>query len=550
MRKALIGIVAVLLVGSLGMLPSGAAARAPGARPHLDDGEFPYGVGAFNVKPTKAQLWSQTSDATKVRLEWALDPNFDTIKGTQTFETKESRGGAILRQVKGLTSATTYYYRFVDTKNAATSRVGTFHTAPDPSSDVAFTFDISGDQDGTINPTTGLPCYNTFPTFTSVQNDNPAFYINLGDTIYSDSKCKEMPGGIGDDVTLDQYRADHANQLTYDAWRNLRGAEAMYSEWDDHEVRNDWDSQTVDPQLLKNGKQAFMEWEGVKNWDPKIGFYRTWTWGSNAQFFLLDERSFRSTEAVRMDADGDGIPDCTNPETGQPDLAPTLVQSWRDYFAAKIQGSGLDIPPPAQCVTDLNASGRTMLGAAQLKRFESDLAASTATWKFVITEDQIQNYFALPYDRWEGYQYERNQILTYIDQHAIKNIEWLATDVHAFMGHTVDYNTGTPGIGQTVQGMVEFSFGPVATDTFAQEVDDLLAPGCIGNACPHGMIRGFLVIANKDFCASLIADGYGKITIDPTTHQLTMSARQANGNPIGGQGGVNPDCQDYVALPQ
>ena len=51
--------------------------------------------------------------------------------------------------------------------------------------------------------------------------------------------------------SLAQYRADHANQITYDNWRNLRGGVGMYSQWDDHEVRNDWDSQTVDPQLLK-----------------------------------------------------------------------------------------------------------------------------------------------------------------------------------------------------------------------------------------------------------------------------------------------------------
>ena len=66
----------------------------------------------------------------------------------------------------------------------------------------AFTFDVSGDQDGTINPSNGLPCYNTFKTFQTVQAENPAFYVNLGDTIYSDSKCKELPGGIGDDVHL------------------------------------------------------------------------------------------------------------------------------------------------------------------------------------------------------------------------------------------------------------------------------------------------------------------------------------------------------------
>ncbi len=549
MRRIVVGTLATVLVVLMGTVPSGARS-SPAKGSSVDPGEFPYGVAVFDVKPDRAYLWSFTDVATKVRVEWSTDPSFSTIDGSKTFGVTGKHGGVATTPVQGLTPGTTYYYRFVDKGNGALSRTGSFQTAPDPAADVAFTFHISGDQDGTLDPSNGKPCFNTFQSFQSVQNEDPAFYVNLGDTIYSDSKCKEAQGGIGDDVTLDQYRADHANQVTYDAWRNLRGATGIYSQWDDHEVRNDFDSQTVDPQLLANGRQAFMEWEGVKKWDKKLGFYRTWTWGANAQFFLLDERSFRTVEAVNMDADHDQVPDCNDASTGNPDLAPTLSQKWRTFFAGQFQGSGLDQPPPAQCLTDLNASDRTLLGAAQRKRFLKDLAASTATWKFVITEDQIQNFFALPYDRWEGYQWERNQVLQSIDTNAVKNVVWLATDIHAFMGHTVDYNTSDPGIGQTVQNMVEFSFGPVATDTFATEVDELLAPGCQGLDCPHGKIRGFLVTVNKDFCASLLADGYGRITIDPSTHQLTMSARKYDGTGIGGPGGVNPDCQDYVALPQ
>ena len=35
-----------------------------------------------------------------------------------------------------------------------------------------------------------------------------------------------------------------------------------------------------------------------------------------------------------MDVNHDGIEDCQNATTAQPDLAPTLNQGWRDYFAA------------------------------------------------------------------------------------------------------------------------------------------------------------------------------------------------------------------------
>src|SRR4029453_5569274 len=101
--------------------------------------------------PKRANLWTETTEAVKGRVEWSTDPAFGTIAGSVTKAVPEKHGGTVLTPAKELTPDTQYYYRYVDTANGATSRIGAFRTAPDPSSDVAFTFDISGDQDGTIN---------------------------------------------------------------------------------------------------------------------------------------------------------------------------------------------------------------------------------------------------------------------------------------------------------------------------------------------------------------------------------------------------------------
>ena len=53
-------------------------------------------------------------------------------------------------------------------------------------------------------------------------------------------------------------------------------------------------------------------------------------------------------------------------------------------------------------------------GPVQKAQFEADLHASTAKWKIVLSEDAIQQFYALPYDRWEGYGAERLEILNHI----------------------------------------------------------------------------------------------------------------------------------------
>jgi len=98
-----------------------------------------------------------------------------------------------------------------------------------------------------------------------------------------------------------------------------------------------------------------------------------------------------------------------------------------------------------------------------------------------------------------------------------------------------------------VQGMIEYSFGPVATETFAGEINRIT-----GNVNSAGKIRGFLVFVQKDTCAAINTIGYGKITIDPGTHDLSIYPIQFNGIPIagnGGGGGAYSDCYDYHASP-
>ena len=254
-----------------------------------------------------------------------------------------------------------------------------------------------------------------------------------------------------------------------------------------------------------------------------------------------------------MDVDENGTEDCQNAVTGEPDLAPTLSQFWRDFFASQIEGSGLDQPVPAQCTANLEAAGRTMLGDAQRTRFLADLAASTARFKLVMNEDPIQQIFALPYDRWEGFRWERAQILDSIDANDINNVVWLTTDVHAYLAHVVSENTADPGVGTQVQGMFDYTVGPIATATFREEINELVG----GDTATQ--VRSFLLVVNKNTCANLGASppnpgapyyGFGYVHIDAATHTLSVVPIDHTGTHVAGNGGStgrDSACYDYVA---
>ena len=120
-----------------------------------------------------------------------------------------------------------------------------------------------------------------------------------------------------------------------------------------------------------------------------------------------------------------------------------------------------------------------MLGARQYAAFTNAIKASTATWKVVVNEVPIQQYYALPYDRWEGYAAERERLLRFL-QANVKNVVFLTTDTHANLINEVRFRT--LGAAPESSGMWEVVTGPVATNTFAKEIDRFLGQPGSGTA--------------------------------------------------------------------
>ncbi len=468
---------------------------------------FTDGVASGDVTSTSAILWTRIDRAATVKVEVWSNPHLHGKKAFQKVihHVSADRDFTIKADATGLRPDTTYSYRFKhdDEDGASFSEVGTFRTAPSAgsASDVRFTY--TGDADGTRLPG-GAPAFNDFEVLDAARLEGGAFWVFDGDTIYADSPFRSS----GPAETLAEYHAAHRENRSYANLRELLAATSVYATMDDHEVMNDYDAATIDPARYAAGRRAFLDYYSVREsglpHDPSCAgdpLYRRFAWGSEVELFLLDERSCRSADAAAV---------CLT------DLGPTLPTSVRQ---SGVLAFFLTPSPPPGCLAAIFDPARTLLGSAQKARLLSDLAASTAKWKLVVSQEPIQQFFALPYDRWEGYGAERNEILTFIQANGIEGVKFLTTDMHATLLNQVALDV----FAAPTPIAVELVTGPVATNTFQTEVIRLA--GEIGLSVFNDLLT---FVARAD-CRNLDRNSYGLVEVLAGAGTVTLKSKDENG---------------------
>jgi hypothetical protein len=168
-----------------------------------------------------------------------------------------------------------------------------------------------------------------------------------------------------------------------------------------------------------------------------------------------------------------------------------------------------------------------MLGARQYAAFTKAIKASKATWKVIVNEVPIQQYYALPYDRWEGYAAERERLLRFL-QANVRNAVFLTTDTHGNLVNEVRFKTlgGSP----EGTGMWEVVTGPVATNTFAKEIDGFLGTPGAGTAIGALFFKPAPPNGMGMRCAALDTYSYAQVTV--TAKTLRVAMKDAQGRPV------------------
>ena len=423
-----------------------------------------------------------------------------------------------------LRPGTRYRYRFVQGRTS--SPVGTFRTAPLPTANQTIRFAFSGDTDAQKAPGARVPFYNAFQVMSRMAAENNNFNVHIGDTIYSDS---EVPGAGALARTVPAKWGKYRQNMVLANHQRLRRATGLYSHWDDHEFINDFARAEHGSAIYNAGVKAFRDYAPV-SYTPANGLYRSFRWGRNLEVFFLDERSFRSAKASSGGT-------CDN--SGRPDFAPTAPQSTRNLFA--LVAPSLANPVPQACKDRINDPRRTFLGTRQFNAFTSAVRRSTATWKVVMNEMPIQQFYVNPYDGWEGYAAERRRLMDRVA--AVRNVVFLSTDVHANFVNTIKFSTLGEN-GPTVDtGVLEVVTGPVATMTSDREFDRTLNRPGTGKLVASAFFKPPPPGGVGMKCAATDVFSYSEVRVTATS--LTITPKDLNGRGVKDADGTSP-CGPFV----
>jgi alkaline phosphatase D len=208
-----------------------------------------------------------------------------------------------------------------------------------------------------------------FPALQLTADYEPDVYVHLGDVSYNDLAVHEG--------THDAYRREWRKTFGVPGVQEVHAASGQYAVWDDHEVVDNSSLYEMDEAVKEVGKQSFFEHTTVERLDHG-SYWRSYQWGRTAEFFALDCRHER-------------------------DQASALTEN------------------------------ATYMSEAQMAWLKQGLLDSPAFFKVILNSVPITHFPPLVIfeeDRWQGFQRQREEILNFIEEHAIERVLWLTGDFH------------------------------------------------------------------------------------------------------------------------
>ena len=393
-------------------------------------GAVSHGVATGDVTSDSAVLWFRTDGPAQVEVRFAAVEEWDRAPRLKTdfYSTTTGQDFTMRVPLTGLRPATRYRYRVrtiqppQPTEPIGEFTQGEFMTAPAASESAPITFVWSADLGGQHRCRDEAMGY---PIFERIRHQHPDFMILLGDLIYGDDPCPSPPNTAGSDFTastLSQYRAKHRYQHGSSALQRFLASVPIWAVWDDHDVINNF-SGSYEP-LMPIGRQALFEYWPIRPAaDDPTRLYRRVRYGADLEIFILDTRQYRSGNA------------------------------------------------------DLDGPEKTMLGKTQLAWLLDGLVQSSAKWKVIATSVPLSipkagNGMNPGNDSWArgtdgtGFQRELRTIVGTILSSPIRNVVWLAADVHYMQVNAYDAN------GDGVTDFHEFIAGPLSGASKAPMLPD------------------------------------------------------------------------------
>ena len=349
----------------------------------VSEKRFPLGVQAGAMRLDSAVLWCLDEGKGAPTLKvWREHPQLqDMVVMAHDAPVKPGDGGYCKAPVSGLLPATWYDYAWFGGPDR--SVVGQFQTAP-----------AAGDKSPlTIAATTctSLSMSKEFKALSKMAKEPIDLMVHLGDMSYNDGA-----------KTLSQYRGKWRKTLSAQGYRDLLSTAGYYITWDDHEVDNNFNPETMNKAHLKAAKDAFFETTSAER-GPKDRLWRSYMWGATAEIFVLDSRSERK---------------------------PSTAKSDKPIY----------------------------IGLEQMAWLKAGLKSSKAHFKVLLNSVPITEmpiWYLSKSDRWQGYEKQRDELLGHIADTGINNVWFLSGDFHLSFVARV----GNKGAGKD---LYEIAVGPGA----------------------------------------------------------------------------------------
>ncbi len=389
----------------LGRTSHSAAGPEAGAR--ITDYPFSLGVASGDPLPTAVVLWTRLAPAPtegggmpplvyRVRWEVAEDPGMTRIVKRGTAKARPEHGHSVHVDVQGLTPDREYWYRFRVRNHL--SRVARTRTAPSSGrrpSELMF---------GLVS----CQRYNSgfYTAYDDLVAAGPDLVVHVGDYIYESGGGGVRTDPLPESVSLEQYRDRYALYKTDPSLTAAHEQAPWLFTWDDHEVENNYagltpevGSATPDPAAFAARRAAAYKayWEHMPfrlapPTSADFAIHRRIRWGRLIDFLVLDTRQYRVDQCGEIGAPCD-------PDT---------------------------------------AVSRPMLGAAQTWWLAVNLALSKADWTVLAQQVVFSKLDFAPgaaevynLDQWDGYQANRDQILSVMNAYRPKDNVVLTGDIHA-----------------------------------------------------------------------------------------------------------------------
>ncbi|MGG2460664.1 alkaline phosphatase D family protein [Streptomyces sp. RGM 3693] len=499
LQGAAAGSAALALPAVAGAAPAAAApALVHGGRPSAD-----WGVQAGDVTASSGLVWTRSDRPARMVVQTAA---------TESFRNARTWHGPLLgpgtdftgvTALHGLPAGEQIHYRVLladpdHPERAGEPVTGTFRTAPDRREDIRFLWsgDLAGQGWG-INPERG-----GYRVFEDMRRRNPDFFVCSGDNIYADNPIPErvtLPDGrIWRNVTtaekskvaetLAEFRGAFRYNLLDENLRRFNAQVPTITQWDDHEVHNNWyPGQLLDDDryrvkdvdvLSARAMRAFSEYFPIRTLRPDARgrVYRVLRHGPLLDVFVLDMRRYRNANSPdRQTDDPQGI-----------------------------------------------------LGAEQLRWLKRELSRSQAVWKVIASDmplglvvtDGPANFEAVAQGDPGaplGRELQIAELLRHIKHQRITGTLWLTADVHYT---SAQHYAPERAAFKDFEPFWEFVSGPLSAGGFpAVKLDGTFGPE-----------QPFLKAPDRANVSPAESPQYfGEVEIDGGSGELTVRLRQEGG---------------------